>query len=157
MTVPPTPDDGWNAVPPETLTRAADRARRRDRVRRDTWIGLGLAAVLVVVAVPWMFGLIGTAREYDFGGITCSEVHEVLPAYQEGTLEDETARQVAFHVDKCPRCSELVRSMMQDSQACIVGEHRHGCDCPDHTAGLEEPVALLSSTRPGSSLLLVAP
>ncbi len=39
-------------------------------------------------------------------GMSCSDVLEVLQSYLDGETDEETARQVLMHLDRCERCDD---------------------------------------------------
>jgi hypothetical protein len=53
----------------------------------------------------------GSSREPDFGGITCSQVQALAPAYQKGELSEAERERVHQHLAQCPRCGPRFKAM----------------------------------------------
>lgn len=106
--------DDWTPCPAGTLTGLKRRLHRTRRAERAWRLAAQASVLLVVVAAVWVFTQTGGGRgtaEYDFGGITCTEVHRLLPKYMQGEVEPTIAEKIKLHLAECPRCQELVRQM----------------------------------------------
>ena len=53
--------------------------------------------------------------------MTCAEVEELIELFVIGALTDAEAREVAVHLDGCPRCRELERSAREVAQVLALG------------------------------------
>ncbi len=110
----PTPDpDLWRPVPRGTFARlASDSAARRSRRRVAV---TGLAACLAVTTVWAAVGVayvrlaLPDESGFEYAGIRCGEVRDLLPEYLAGTLPRTKSAQVRAHVTKCSICKERIR------------------------------------------------
>lgn len=50
-------------------------------------------------------------RQMFFAGISCQEVHDLLPAMMKNELDAATMAQVRDHVTQCPECRRLMEQM----------------------------------------------
>ncbi len=114
-------ENGWEACPPGKLVEYARRttAARRNRavLRLAGEIGAAIGLFLLVV---WLSPWGNRPREFDFGGITCSEVKTEMQQYMMGGLEPEEHEKIRLHLAHCPRCQELLKKM-QGANAAIEG------------------------------------
>lgn len=109
--------DLWQPCPPGELGRLTGRLRRR----RYGWIAARATAVVAVLLVAvggltWQFGekpqpaVVSRPGEgFDYGGITCTGVHRVLPQLKAGTIDAATLSRVREHLEKCDHCRGLSR------------------------------------------------
>jgi hypothetical protein len=56
----------------------------------------------------WFFSSSGNSRP---GGLTCTEVEQLVDAYAQGKLDQATRAKVQQHVAVCPRCGPRFRAM----------------------------------------------
>lgn len=109
----------WEPCPPGELQRLGNRLGRQRRVR----IAKRAASVvaLLLIAVSGVYLSIGqrpekkvpAPGEFNFGGITCAEIHDILPQLKDGTLEEPVLTRVRNHIDECPHCKSLSRFLKQ--------------------------------------------
>lgn len=102
--------EDWVNCPPGELRRLANRLRGR-RQRRAV-----LKAVVAAAAGSVALGGAGwywfrPPRDYEYAGITCTRVAELVPVYRAGTLPADLRRQVDLHVAECPHCRPRFRDM----------------------------------------------
>lgn len=52
--------------------------------------------------------------DYSFGGIKCSELVQILPAYIEKTIDDqEKTTSIEKHLERCYRCRKIYEDQLQ--------------------------------------------
>lgn len=108
QTIDPTPD-AWVDCQPGELSRMVHRINDGRRRRAAGQSVLAAAVVLVAVATAWQF--FPSTREYSYGEITCSEVEAGLADYVAGDLSTDRLEQFRLHLDRCPRCQDLLDQM----------------------------------------------
>ena len=102
---PPPPPSDWEPAPPGAVSRLARQARTRRSRRQFLKAAGGVAAGLLAAGSGvWAWRSATRSREYDYGGITCSEVAPRLQPLIAGTLPEDEARRVRAHVARCPHC-----------------------------------------------------
>lgn len=109
---------GWQACPPGELGELAGRLRTR---RRNSKIARLATVSALLLAAGGLYLQMGPGRnlnlpghalengEFNFGGITCTELHRALPGLKAHTLDEATLARVREHVDKCPHCKSFAR------------------------------------------------
>ena len=108
-----TSDDSglWQPCPPGEFGRIAGRLKRKRRLRAALRAAPIATLLLVGVGSIWLrFGAPFLQNpdangEYHYGGITCTELHRVVPALKAGTLDDATLARVRRHLELCPHCT----------------------------------------------------
>jgi len=101
----PKEPSGWEACPEGELARVAGRLRRRRRV--GAAVRAVAAVAVILLAITTIYLQWPGSGEYNYGGITCIEVHNALPALKAGTLDEKTLARVRAHLKKCPLCEPL--------------------------------------------------
>ncbi|MCI0704014.1 MAG: zf-HC2 domain-containing protein [Planctomycetia bacterium] len=106
------PSDDWQPAAGDEVGRLARRLRTR-RTRRQFLKGTGavLGGLLAVAGGWWTVRSLTREREYDFGGITCSEVMAKSEAIKNRQLPPEEMKRVKQHLTRCPRCKPLVEQL----------------------------------------------
>lgn len=102
---------GWDRCPPGKLFGLGRRLRGR-KTRRQFL--KGAAAAVGVLVTGGAFGLWWAARrtrEFDFGGITCSQVIPLMGDYMARKLPLADQTRVGEHLALCPRCRALLEKM----------------------------------------------
>jgi hypothetical protein len=103
---------GWENSPPGEVRRLRQRLRGRRRRRAFLRAAATAAAGLFVtgggLALWW--GLV-RPREYDYGGITCSEVRRLAEDYRMGKLAAAERERVRVHLARCPHCKLFFERM----------------------------------------------
>jgi hypothetical protein len=98
----------WQPCPKGTLAKFASRHARKSRNRR--WAaGIGIAAMAFLCV--WVFNPSQPSRplgEPSYGGITCSQVRQNLPAYKSESVDDSTRSRIDEHLRQCTICQQLV-------------------------------------------------
>ncbi len=81
-------------------------------------MGVGTAGSLLAAVGGWAF-IRSTIREreYEFGGLTCSEVVACGDDFLQGRLSPAEAAKVKQHIVLCPRCKPKFGEM--DGQALL--------------------------------------
>lgn len=104
----------WKPVSRGTLAGLALhlRSRRRRALAGRAAAIAALPLVLVAVGGIAMFltrpaGMV----EFDYGGITCTEVRTHLPSYLKGKVPPAVDQKLASHLKQCPNCQSLMRQM----------------------------------------------
>jgi hypothetical protein len=108
----PPPADDWQPAQGREVATLARRLRGR-KSRRRFLVAAGTIGGTLLAGLGgwWLVQLATRQREYDFGGITCSEVAARADALMQGKLaEDEVAR-VKQHVLLCPHCKPWFERM----------------------------------------------
>jgi hypothetical protein len=106
--------------PPGELRTIADRTkprRRRDALRQ---IG-GVTAALIAAGAggylvsEWLWGV----REYDYGGIVCSQVVPLFRDYHAKSLDVETSRKIAVHLEQCSQCGPAYQRLVEKMDSVV--------------------------------------
>lgn len=102
----PLPPDDWLPTGGGEVARLSRRLKARKTRRQFLKAGGGVVGGLLAVAGGWLAVRTATReREYDFGGITCSEAMARADAMMKGRkLPDTEMMQVKEHVTLCPNC-----------------------------------------------------
>lgn len=105
------PDD-WQPARGDEVVHLARLMRGRKTRRKFLKAGVGVAGGLIaLVGGWWLFRLASSEREYDFGGITCSEVAASSDDFMQGRLPPDQATKVKQHVRRCPNCKPKFERM----------------------------------------------
>ena len=80
-----------------------------------------------------------TPSEPTYGGIACSQVREIAPAYVAGRARPDVADKVREHIEQCPVCRMMVDRLRGTAAVAYgpAGGHAHG-----HEAVRESVVAV---------------
>jgi hypothetical protein len=108
----------WTRCPPGSLGGIARKARSR---RRNAMTREAATMLVLAASVGFTVGYFARteappsapAGQFHFAGISCGEVHELLPALADDRLDAATATQVRQHVMQCPTCRELMDQMLR--------------------------------------------
>jgi hypothetical protein len=106
--------EGWVDVPPGTISACGRRKQFRKRFRQAT----SVAGVCAVFVLGIGFGMTASQQwsrpsAMDFGGITCQEVHRLLPLMvNRQPLPPEQQSKVEAHLAQCPQCQKMRDQMM---------------------------------------------
>ena len=109
----PTPTDDWLPASGGEVVRLTRRMKARKSRRQFLQAGGGIVGGLLAVA-GGLFAVrsANREREYDFGGITCSEAMARADAMTKGNkLPEAEMMQVKEHVKLCPNCKPKVEQM----------------------------------------------
>lgn len=97
--------DDWHPARADEVVRLARLMKRRRGRRQLLKAGAGLVGGAFALAGTWLLlQLLSREREYDFGGLTCSEALACADEYLHGRLPAEQAARVDEHVRRCPNC-----------------------------------------------------
>ena len=109
----PTPPDDWQPASGGEVVRLTRRLKGRKSRRQFLKAGGGIVGGLLAVAGGWLVVRSATReREYDFGGITCSEAMTRADAMMKGKkLPEAEMMQVKQHVTLCPNCKSKFEQM----------------------------------------------
>jgi hypothetical protein len=127
----------WEPLSAGELGRIAVRRRRRRRTLAVGQLTTAVALLLVAGGLYLHFGSEpepprrqAKPGEFDYGGITCTEMHEVEAGLKAGTLDAKTMARVRAHLELCPHCKGF-RKFLRDP----VQTGWRSCadpDCPVH-------------------------
>lgn len=106
------PDD-WQPAGGGEVVRLTRRMKGRKSRRQFLKASSGVVGGVLAVAGGWFAVRSATReREYDFGGITCSEAMSRADAIMNGKkLPDDEMMQVKEHVMLCPNCKPRFEKM----------------------------------------------
>lgn len=104
----------WEECPRGTLSGLSTCLRRRQCRQQIARISGVLSVVLMTVAAGW-YTLRSTSEpgESHYGGITCSEVHDSVPAYLAGELEPAVIERINAHFSECSGCRKYMEQQRQ--------------------------------------------
>ena len=112
MNTKPSNNDGWNACPPGELGRMVDRLRADRRKQAIVRGGVVSAVTLMLAVTLWQALPMGNENvQYNYGGITCSQVQLALPQFLNDQLDEETAAKVRVHLAQCEKCRPRAEQM----------------------------------------------
>ncbi len=99
------PADDWQPAAGNEVVRLARHMRDRKGRRQFLTMGGRIVAGLLAAAGGWWMAHVTTReQEFDFGGITCSEVAARADDLMQGRLPADEAARVRQHVLRCPNC-----------------------------------------------------
>lgn len=127
-------DEGnqWEPCPPGELARIAGDLRRRRRTRIVTRVTTATAVLLVMaVGGAYFTSQFWNRGDYDFGGITCTEVKADIPLMAAGKLDQETMMRIQKHLELCPKCKPLAEQMQDQMPKMQKGMKMSRVDCHD--------------------------
>lgn len=144
----------WQSCPPGTLSEFAGQHRRLERRRFLMKSGTIAGGLLLAARAGILAFREKSPHEYDFGGITCTEVRAKAPLLMSGSLDEDVARKIEIHLSKCPNCPEymdkMMKQMKRDARIGSPQNERIACQCGDsrrtdltHTGLSEETADLL--------------
>ncbi len=123
----------WNACPPGTLVGISRRARRRRLLKLAIRTTVAVTAVAMLSFTAWFGHLYWGQREYQYYGMTCADVRELLPAYQSGRLDARRSDVLVRHVIRCSNCAELRPQLRSEDQiVAVVSPRNEPCQCCVH-------------------------
>lgn len=103
------PSPQWKPCPAGKLSALSTRIQGRMQRRRFLKFA-GAFSVLALGGGTLGF-LLTRHREFDFGGITCSEVLGHAEAFMHGQLGEPLVSRVRIHIAQCPHCGPRFREM----------------------------------------------
>jgi hypothetical protein len=98
-------DSGWTQCRPGEISDMVAQIKRRKKI---VTIQFTVGTTLSILLVLTVFALSRPAH-FDFGGITCAEVHEHNRAFVAGELSVELTNQIKTHLSQCPDCGPRFR------------------------------------------------
>jgi hypothetical protein len=113
MTAPDNSPDDWDACRPGLLSGYAQRLHRRQLLRLAVMTGGTCAGVSALGFLIWEQYLRRLETEYQFFGLTCADVRELLPEYRSGRLDAQRSQILEKHVRRCPQCAHF-RTELRD-------------------------------------------
>jgi hypothetical protein len=87
----------------------------RRAVARQQRIVTGLLVLLLAVTGYYFVGVLPHA-EPNFGGIVCSELHDLMPQYLAKQLDAATSARIDEHLRHCKTCRGAMESMAPGSR-----------------------------------------
>jgi len=123
----------WQTCPPGTLSEFAGKQKHLER-RRFLMKAGGIAGGLLLAAGVGVYSYRQNSRnEYEFGGITCTELRKNAPLLMAGTLDESIIRKIDIHLSKCPNCPEYMgkmKSQMElETRMSASQNQRSVCQC----------------------------
>jgi len=119
----------WQTCPPGTLSEFAGKQKHLERRRFLMKTG-GIASGLLLAAGVGFYTYRQNSRnEYEFGGITCTEVRKNAPLLMAGTLDESIIRKIDIHLSKCPNCPEYMEQMKLETRMSASKNQRTECQC----------------------------
>jgi len=112
----------WTECPAGTLHGMIDTRINRRRQHRLQRAASALAVIVMVSAGLAAFATLraNVEPEYYYGGIACTDVRSHLRAFAAGEVSGETAEQMKIHLQQCPTCQKLMRSMSDQPMTSAV-------------------------------------
>ena len=107
--------DTWTKCSPGTLTQLSHRIRAKQN--RKVVVRVAAPVVLLICVGLGVWSMSGPRKsgDFDFGGVTCTEVQSGLQQYARGKLLPEERIAFDVHLAQCPRCQEMMRAMQSDN------------------------------------------
>ena len=105
------PAAGWEPCPPGEIARLGRKLRGRKS--RRTFLRTAAATAATALTAGGVIAVIvgRQNKEYDYGGIVCSEVVPLAPAYLAGDVPEPTRSKVATHIALCPNCGPYYQKL----------------------------------------------
>lgn len=123
----------WSDCPPGALVSLSRRARQRHLLQLATRTTAAVTAVALLSFTAWYGQLHWGQQQYQYYGLTCADVRELLPAYHSGRLDSRRLGVLVLHVKRCSTCAELrplLRS--EDGLAAAATVRDEPCHCCIH-------------------------
>lgn len=138
----------WEDCAPGTITGLMKRLKAERRRKSVVRFGPPVVLTVMLVLVAWNFGgvasspsLQGPVREFDFGGVTCSEVQDSILQFAMGELEPVKQDAFAVHFQHCPVCRTKLEAMQNSGTPVAVSSS------VEKTADDGEPLVVLFALR----------
>ncbi len=103
------PAPQWKPCPAGKLSALSTRIQRRTQRRR--FLQFAGAFSLLALGGGTLGFLLTRQREFDYGGITCSEVLGHAEAFMRGQLGEPLTGKIRLHLAECPSCGPRFRDM----------------------------------------------
>lgn len=107
MTASLPPNIDWEACPEGLLSQYPQRMQRR----RMLFVAASTAGTTACVAAAGFFGwnlyLQRLETEYQFNGLTCADVRDLMPMYRAQKLDAIRTDHLEKHVRRCPQCARF--------------------------------------------------
>ncbi len=107
----------WDSCPAGTLSALSGKLQGRKRRRRFLQLAGALSLAVFGGGVAVGLGLLlrkkpeGAVQDFNFGGITCTEVDQHAQAYAMGRVQEPLLGKMRVHIAQCPKCGPLMRNM----------------------------------------------
>ena len=112
----------WDSCPAGALSALSGKLKRRKQRRRFLQIAGALSLAVVGGGVAVGLGLfIGkrqndAVQDFNFGGITCTEVDQQAQAFAMGQVQEPLLGKMRVHIAQCPKCGPLMRNMLKNAE-----------------------------------------
>ena len=144
------PESEWTSCPSGTLQGLSARLKTERRAEQ-LWKGSAATSLLLLVGMGvWFFTRpAGMAPGVTIAGLTCQEVHGLLPEYAAKQTDQELTERITLHLEGCPMCvkalDELRTAGEPQARACrsSVCPHRGGRHGGFSLASVERSLAAL--------------
>lgn len=93
----------------QKIVRTAETRRRRRQLLQV--VTSGVAILIAGASLGVLAHLATQSSENYYGGIACSEVLEIAPAYMAGTLDAAQAASFETHLAHCEKCRRVMAEM----------------------------------------------
>ncbi|TWU23225.1 hypothetical protein Pla52o_27610 [Novipirellula galeiformis] len=104
--------DLWSDCPPGTIAHLHDRIVSQRK--RQVAIRIGGPMIVVMLLALGMGRFSQTSSqpcpEFNFGGVTCSDVQTHFQAFTMHELEPAQHEAMAIHLDQCPNCRDILKA-----------------------------------------------
>lgn len=102
----PPPVD-WESCPPGLLSKYPQRMHRRRMLTLAATTVASAGCVAAAGFLGFQAYLQRLDKEYQFNGLTCADVRELMPEYRERTLDPVRSDHLEEHVRRCPQCARF--------------------------------------------------
>ncbi len=100
-------DAAWEACPPGLLSGYPQKIHRRRMFTIAATTAGSFAGVAATGWLGWTAYMHRLETEYQFHGLTCADVRELLPAYRSHQLDARRSELLEKHVQRCPQCQRF--------------------------------------------------
>jgi hypothetical protein len=104
---PNTPRSDWGDCPPGALTGYAGRMHRRQLLKLAAKTAGATGCAAIIGFGGWTAYLRRLETEYQFYGLTCADVRDLMPDYRAGKLDATRSGVLERHVRRCPQCARF--------------------------------------------------
>jgi len=87
---------------------------RRQLLRLAATTAGSFGGVSLLGLAGWQMYLRRLATEYQFFGLTCADVRDLMPDYRLGRLDAKRSGILVQHVRRCPQCAQFRDELRAD-------------------------------------------
>ena len=113
----------WDSCPAGTLSALSGKLKGRNQRRRFLKFAGALSLAVLGGGVAVGLGLYfrrmphDAVQDFNFGGITCTEVDQQAQAFALGQVQEPLLGKMRIHIAQCPKCGPLMRNMAMPKKA----------------------------------------